>query len=307
VPGIERANQKLMTWLTKYAKRTGKSAQASLPKVLELMNEVVPTQPTRMTPDDVENLPKADAKALAERITTKARARSDLKHGPDDAEVGNLVRLKRTNKYKPGIGKKNKFFRENWSEEVYRIAKVIRPKQPTKVITYKVADQPPSLKFTRHDIQKVENVEESSKVRRDAFLKAFAEAEALAEYEAKQPPPPPKEAPEPKPRKYMYDTGDTFEKKGLFFKGTGGKAEWAKQPDRTFAGTIKWKGTRDIKVRGKLYPKVESYGVIWDDDTEFVITYPKVDIEAKAKEPKATKATKTPKSSPRRRSTRNKK
>jgi len=181
VVGVERANQTLMTWLKKWIDSAdGRTPEDGLPIVLRLMNDVVPSAGTGKTAQDIVRLDfskDGDGAELAASLKAKAIKRQVLKHGKDDVEVGDHVRLRSTLKYKSGIGKKAKFFTDNWSPEVFKIAKVIRDVEkdnsgnPIRATTYKIVETgkavidkygklaywfTPAIKFTRNDIQKVD-------------------------------------------------------------------------------------------------------------------------------------------------------
>ena len=308
VVGVERANQTLMTWLTKWTdKADGITPQDGLPIVLRLMNDVVPSAGTGKTAQDIVRLDFSkggDGAELAASLKAKAIKRQVLKHGKDDVEVGDYVRLRSTLKYKASVGKKAKFFTDNWTPEVFEIAKVIRDVEkdnsgnPIRATTYKIVETgkaviekygkmaywfTPAIKFTRNDIQKIDKTKfelqtdvidrlNKEQAKNEAANKKKREEMAAKRKQQKE------ENAKAKQDKWLYAVKAKIAVKGTFFEGTdlaktdnASRAVYNKifeEKKRWYIGTITKHKANYIKPG---YPDpFPVYYVKWDDMPEGV-------------------------------------
>lgn len=144
---IERANQTLKWLIQKHIEMTdGYDWVKNLGKLVGNINKTIHEE-TGKTPDEIETEYAKKNDEFIQQSYEKQQKKKSGKMSKQKFEVGDNVRI-----YQPS----DKIKSRKWSQEIYEIDKVFKPKKPWAVYEYKVSEF--SNKFKEEDLQLVDGV-----------------------------------------------------------------------------------------------------------------------------------------------------
>ena len=148
---VERQNGKVKMILAKLIKIKGGSWGNHLKRATDIVNlQYIRT--TKYTPDEAVKLSEENQQKLRDNV--KANQDEGVVVKKDIFKVGDKVRLKLN---KGTLGKSST---PNWSDDVYEVGTVLKSNNPQIADKYKIVGRAQDQRYSRNDLQKINEVEE---------------------------------------------------------------------------------------------------------------------------------------------------